>query len=119
MKDYTPGPGITKKSVIDYALANDKFYEKYNEMTIDEEQEKFDLSDHNLLEIYVTAGPVRKRYNRNKWITREYYKTDKASPMIYEQYVQNSKTREEVKKKYEWPREQDCQSSQWVSKGNI
>ena len=38
-----------QKSVIDYALATDKFYEKYYKMKIDEEQEEIDISDHNLL----------------------------------------------------------------------
>ena len=39
-------------STIDYILINQNMYNKMIKMKIDEEQERFDLSDHNMLEIH-------------------------------------------------------------------
>lgn len=86
-----------QRSVTDFALANNKFYEKYHKMIIDEEQERIDLSDHNLLEIYIKAGQVKRNFNSKKWIIREYYKTDEASLKIYSNSLQDSILSEKVK----------------------
>ena len=44
-----------KKSLIDYALASEGLYDMFEGMEIDEEQTEFDLSDHNLLKVYLKA----------------------------------------------------------------
>lgn len=92
---YTWGRN-NQRSVIDYALASDRFYEKYIKMEIDEDQEKFDLSDHNLIEVYIRAGQGGKRYNRRTWITREYYKTDEESMKVYGERLMESLVREKA-----------------------
>ncbi len=37
-----------QNSVIDFALVTDKFYDKFRKMTIDEDQDIIDITDHNL-----------------------------------------------------------------------
>ena len=51
-----------RNSVIDFILVNGAMYEKFESMQIDEEQTKFDLSDHNLL----TANFNMKNNSSNK-----------------------------------------------------
>ena len=54
-----------QKSAIDYALANQKMMDKYVGMSIDEEREIFDLSDHCMLRVELTlkAEQVRQKQN--------------------------------------------------------
>ena len=40
-----------QKSIIDYAIINQKMYQNFKHMNIDEENEIFDISDHNLIEV--------------------------------------------------------------------
>lgn len=47
---YTWSRG-NQRSVIDFVLANQKACDIFDKMLIDEKQEKFDISDHNLIEI--------------------------------------------------------------------
>ena len=52
-------------------------YKLYQEMNIDEKQEKFDLSDHNLIEISLKLNDTN--YLRGKWEEKQYYKLDDES----------------------------------------
>ena len=40
-----------QKSTVDFVLVTDKAYEYFKNMEIDEQKLKFDLSDHNLIEV--------------------------------------------------------------------
>ena len=58
----------TQQSVIDYVLANECMYNKLQDMRIDEERQKFDLSDHNLIEVKFEVGPARaESFNNARW----------------------------------------------------
>ena len=60
-------------------------------MRIDEKQEKFDLSDHDVMEIVLKIKEERKECRENEWITKEYYKTDrKALENFWKKAVQKS-----------------------------
>lgn len=85
-----------QRSVIDYALANHRFHEKYCGMKIDEGQEKFDLTDHNLIEIGIRVRKGINRYNGKTWITREYYKTDEVAMKVYREKLANSLIKKKV-----------------------
>ena len=104
-----------QKSTIDYALANEELLRKFKKMIIDEEREKFDLSDHSLIEIYITKGKNEKEAEENN-LTKTYlsYKEDdlvifvnKVNDFIDNNPVNNftqlnhliSKTSEEVLRK--------------------
>ena len=66
------------KSTIDYVLVNQKMYGMFIEMKIDEEKEKFDRSDHNL----VTAKfqiKMLKENKEEKQIIKEYLTKDKKA----------------------------------------
>ena len=67
-----------QKSVIDFALINEQMYEKFQEMSIDEEKEEIDLSDHNLLEICCRVDSEKKKYSK-EWTVKKYYRTDNES----------------------------------------
>ena len=56
----------TQRSTIDYALANREMHKIFLEMTIDEEREVLDLSDHNLIEIKINITR-----NKTNSITRQ------------------------------------------------
>ena len=65
-------------------------------MEIDEKQYKFDLTDHNLMEIHLNIGNEKRKCNRKTWITREYYKTDKKSLEKYSMKLKDSITAQKV-----------------------
>ena len=49
-------------------------------MEIDEQQEKFDLTDHNLIEISLKLNYMHPIYNRRgKWKEKIYYNLDEKS----------------------------------------
>ena len=52
-------------------------------MTVDEHQEKFDISDHNLIEIYFEKSKTKENYNKGKWQETRYYKVDEDSLVEY------------------------------------
>ena len=59
------------KSVIDYAIVNERLYQHFKHMEIDEDKEIIDLSDHMMLKV------VLKTYGKNQDITnpieKDYY----------------------------------------------
>ena len=64
---YTRGRG-DQKSAIDFILVNTLAYKLCQEMNIYEKQEKFDLSDHNLIEISLKLNDTnyQRRGNRKR-----------------------------------------------------
>ena len=50
-------------------------------MDIDEQQEQFDLTDHNLIEISLKLNYMHPNYDRRgRWEEKIYYKLDEKSP---------------------------------------
>ena len=74
---YTWGRG-DKKSAIDFILVNTLAYKLCQEMNIDEKQEKFNLSDHNLIEISLKLNDTNY-LRRGKWEEKQYYRLDDES----------------------------------------
>ena len=60
------------KSIIDYAIINEKLYQNYKEMEIDENKEKFDLSDHMMMKVTLTTKNKREGDMKDP-IENEYY----------------------------------------------
>ena len=70
----------SQKSTIDFLLVNNAAYNICSRMQIDEKQEKFDLSDHNLIETTLKMDCDHINYQRRgEWENIEYYKTDEQS----------------------------------------
>ena len=65
-------------SVIDYILINQTMYSRMIKMVIDEKQETFDLSDHNMLEIYF-KGNNNSNWKKLKGREHCYWKLDNQS----------------------------------------
>ena len=53
-----------QRSVIDFVLVNEAMYKRFHEMKVDENKEKYDLSDHNLIEVNFRMD-VKKTKNLN------------------------------------------------------
>lgn len=67
------------KSAIDFVLVNEKFYDHYVNMYIDEKKDIFDLSDHNLITTNFTVQCDKPKFNKNRWVENTYYRTDENS----------------------------------------
>ena len=54
--------------MIDFVLVNSLAFGICDQMEIDEQQEKFDLTDHNLIEIFLKLNYMHPNYDRRgKW----------------------------------------------------
>lgn len=71
-----------QRSAIDFVLANDKMYQYVCEMDIDENQEKFDLSDHNLITIQLMFD-VHINVSKARVEDQYYFRVDKESLMLF------------------------------------
>ena len=71
-----------QKSIIDYVLINNKMYNRFKEMKIDENKEIFDISDHNLITVNFSIKN-EGNISKNKMIEREYYTKDPETIKIY------------------------------------
>ena len=84
-----------QKSVIDFIIINKEMMEFYQEMTVDEEQHKWDISDHNLLEIIFkwNTNIIRNKENKNEvtW----YWKFEEET---LEEYIREIETRLDQKR---------------------
>ena len=79
VKEYIHGEEeINQKSAIDFILVNTLAYKLCQEMNIDEKQENFDLSDHNLIEISLKLNDTNYQ-RRGKWEGKQYYRLDDES----------------------------------------
>eukprot|EP00794_Sanderia_malayensis_P010325 gene10325-11396_t len=80
---YTWSQG-EQKCVIDFVLVNQMAYTLCDKMIIDEQQERFDLTDHNLMEVTLKIKNVHPNYQKKgKWEEKEYYKFDENSLKCY------------------------------------
>ena len=80
------------RSVIDLAMANERGYETFVDMEIDEKREKMDISDHCLIEIRVRTKMKKKKWK--EWMESYYYSTKKEKMTKYAAEV-DGKIREE------------------------
>ena len=68
------------KSVIDFVLVNSLAFGIYDQMEIDEQEEKIDLTDHKLIEISLKLNYMHPNYDRRgRWEEKIYYKLDENS----------------------------------------
>ena len=75
--EYIHGEEVIK-NYIDFILVNTLAYKLCPEMNIYEKQEKFDISDHNLIEISLKLNDTN--YLRGgKWEEKQYYRLDDES----------------------------------------
>ena len=76
---YTWSRGQSK-SVIDFVLVNSLAFGICDQMDIDEQQEQFDLTDHNLIEISLKFNYMHPNYDRRgRWEEKINYKLDEKS----------------------------------------
>ena len=88
---YTWSRGQSK-SVIDFVLVNSLDLGICDQMDIDEQQEQFDLTDHNLIEISLKLNYMHPHYDRRgRWEDKIYCKLEEKSLEKYitqmEKYV--------------------------------
>ena len=68
-----------QRSAIDFKIVNQALYKFFQSMSIDENKEKFDLSDHCLMEsTFEIEGEYNHNGQRGRRIENEYYKTNSA-----------------------------------------
>ena len=73
-----------QKSTINFVLVNNKGYQTCEWMKIDETQDVFDLSSHNLIDIELKLNTVHHRFGKKyKWIEKECYNFDARSTDLY------------------------------------
>ena len=64
---------LNHKSVVDFIAVNANLYKEFREMEIDEQREKFELSDHNVLEAKFNSNYIKEKNQFGKNIYY-YYK---------------------------------------------
>ena len=84
--------GTKQESAIDFIIGNEKIYGKLKTMEIDENRDKFDLSDHNLIDVEMKINQNNKDFKNQEWIEHKYFSTRKTDLKRYN---------EEIKKKIE------------------
>ena len=62
VQEHTIGAETHKKSVIDYILINQKMFNMYTSVHIDEGQKTIDISDHNLLTLNFNINNKTQNY---------------------------------------------------------
>ena len=93
-----------QKSVIDLVIVNNEMYNYFEGMKIDEDKEKIDLSDHNLIQTKIKISTEAKNFKKGIWEEYEYFKTDEESLKEYRKEIRNMLNREEVNKVEEFDR---------------
>ena len=78
-----------QKSTVDFVLVTNKAYEYFKNMEIDEQKLKFDLSDHNLIEVTLKLRVDNPKIMKNKWLETVYYKKDEESLKSYKSEVED------------------------------
>jgi len=71
----------TYKGINDYALLNNKTYNRFMKMKIDENKEIYDMSDHNLITVNLIIKNEEKVI-KNTMVEREYYTKDSEAIKI-------------------------------------
>ena len=73
-----------QKSTIDFVLVNNKGYQTWEWMKIEETQDVFDLSDHYLIDIKLKLNTVYHRFDKKyQWIEKKCYNFDEKSTDLY------------------------------------
>lgn len=80
----------SQKSSIDFVLTNNRAYNMCTTMNIDEKQDIFDLSDHNIIEVKIDMQSPHTNYERGTWEEREYFRTDEESMAAYIAQLENN-----------------------------
>ena len=78
-----------QKSAVDFVLVTNKAYEYFKNREIDEQKLKFDLSDHNLIEVTLKLRVNNPKKMKNKWLETVYYKKDEESLKSYKSEVED------------------------------
>ena len=86
-----------QKSAIDLMIVNNEMYEYFERMEIDEEKNKIDMSDHNLIEAQMKIDTEKKSYEKGVWEERKYYKTDEKSLNEYREEIKSMINDREVR----------------------
>ena len=76
------------KSVIDFALANEKMYSNFIKMNIDENKEIFDLSDHCLIKLEFKTDKEKQKLNKI-YDKIEFYSIKEERKEAYVQMVES------------------------------
>ncbi|XP_068250210.1 probable inactive protein kinase DDB_G0270444 [Palaemon carinicauda] len=85
-----------QRSATDLVLVNKEMYEYFDEMNIDEEKDKVDISDHNLIEVEVSVKAKIENYKKGFWKESMYYKTDEESLREYREELKNNLESREI-----------------------
>ena len=86
-----------QSSTIDFILTNNNMTDKFERMHIDEKQEIYDLSDHNLITAHFKTSKYQKKNEEIKLETFEYYKMDEERTEKYLQHLEEKIKNEEEK----------------------
>ena len=82
-----------QKSVIDLGLINEKGYRMFKKMTIDEDRERVDISDHCIIEIELN---IQKRAEKMEgWKEKTYYSMNNDKMIRYKREVEEKITETE------------------------
>ena len=76
-----------QRSVIDYVLTNGAMYQHLDGMEIDENQEKFDLTDHNLITVSLMFQAPAS-YNKATTEDQYYFRVDEQSLKLFAEEMQ-------------------------------
>lgn len=71
--EYTRVQG-NERSVIDYYLVDEKMYDRFESMVIDDDKDRYDLSDHCYMSARFRVSGVGEDMNGEGWEWNEYYK---------------------------------------------
>lgn len=84
-----------QNSAIDFMLVNNKMYDRFKHLHIDENKEQYDASDHNLMTATFRLNKQKAGVS-NKWVTHQYYRTDEDSMCIFRREMESKLNHEEV-----------------------
>ena len=85
-----------QRSAIDYILLNRKMFSKMEKMYIDEKQKKFDLSDHNLLEISFKLKSLKRWNSNSSRNTKYYWKLNDTTLREFTQHMESEMQQQEA-----------------------
>ena len=94
---YTWGRG-NQKSAIDLVIVNENMYRYFVGMKIDDEKEKIDISDHNLIQVQIKVNTEKINFQKGVWEEYTYFKTDEETLKGYRGEVKNMLSRERINK---------------------
>ena len=83
-----------QRSAIDFVLVNQRCYQLFESMHIDEAREHLDISDHNMITTIYKIPTEGISFKKGKEVKRTYYKVDEESLL---QFSTEMKKRLELK----------------------